>query len=213
VLKKGDKGPYVFALQKRLGIRADGLFDEDTDAEVRLFQRKLGFTADGVVRRAMWYALGMMAAGEGTLTADVQIISADRPPAPGTAAADPLEPPSAAELADEAARLSGATLLEREPLKWPTHAYLGRLFLFYGLVAVASGLLALFVITAIARPELALVIVVVAFLFVPLLFTHRYSIGRPRDGLRKSAAPEQFTPAELMHKLSRGILGLLRHPA
>jgi hypothetical protein len=196
VLQKGDKGEYVFALQKRLGIRADGLFDEDTDREVRFFQRKLGFKADGVVRRAMWYALGMMA-GEGALSANATVILRGDRPTGGTVAADQLAPddPPPSALAVEA----GATPAEREPLKWPTLAYLGRLFLFYGLVAIATGLFALFVITAIARPELALVIVVVAgLLFVPHLF---------------KAAPEQFTPAELMHKLSRGILGLLRHPA
>jgi peptidoglycan hydrolase-like protein with peptidoglycan-binding domain len=186
VLQKGDKGDYVFALQKRLGIRADGLFDKDTDVAVRLFQRKLGFPVDGVVSRIMWLALGMMA-GEASLSADAEVKVADVP-----------------RLTDEGGGnlTPAAALQEREPLRWPTPAYLGRLFLFYGLVAVTTGLVALFVITAIARPELALVIVVVAgSLFVLPLF---------------KAAPEQLTPAELMqlmHKLSRRISGLLQHPA
>jgi hypothetical protein len=205
VLQKGDKGPYVFALQKRLGIRADGLFDEDTDAEVRLFQRKLGFTADGVVSRITWLALGMMA-GEATLSADADVFKP----------ADPLRLRGSTNTIDDGSansnRAAVASLPEREPLRWPTPAYLGRLFLFYGLVAVTTGLVALFVITAIARPELALVIVVVAFL-IALSFTHRYSYSIGRSGMRKIDAPKQFTTAELMHKLSRGILGLLRHPA
>jgi cell wall-associated NlpC family hydrolase len=48
----------VVALQRRLGITADGIFGPGTKAAVKRFQRRHGLTADGVVGPATWRALG-----------------------------------------------------------------------------------------------------------------------------------------------------------
>jgi hypothetical protein len=48
----------VRALQRRLGIAADGIFGPGTAAAVRRFQRRHGLTADGIVGPATWRALG-----------------------------------------------------------------------------------------------------------------------------------------------------------
>ena len=48
----------VLALQRRLGIAADGIFGPGTHAAVKRFQRHHGLTADGVVGPATWRALG-----------------------------------------------------------------------------------------------------------------------------------------------------------
>src|SRR6185503_18258367 len=57
-LKKGSKGKWVRVLQRRLGIRADGLFGKGTRRAVKRFQRRHGLTADGIVGPATWAALG-----------------------------------------------------------------------------------------------------------------------------------------------------------
>jgi peptidoglycan hydrolase-like protein with peptidoglycan-binding domain len=48
-LRKGDRGPAVRRLQRRLGIAADGVFGSQTDRAVRRFQRRHGLAADGIV--------------------------------------------------------------------------------------------------------------------------------------------------------------------
>jgi murein L,D-transpeptidase YcbB/YkuD len=48
VLKKGDRGPRVRKLQRRLGIPADGIFGKRTRRAVRRYQRRHGLVADGV---------------------------------------------------------------------------------------------------------------------------------------------------------------------
>jgi cell wall-associated NlpC family hydrolase len=48
----------VIALQRRLGVAADGVFGPGTQAAVKHFQRSHGLTADGVVGPATWRALG-----------------------------------------------------------------------------------------------------------------------------------------------------------
>jgi cell wall-associated NlpC family hydrolase len=49
VLKRGDSGARVVALQKALGITADGEFGAATHKAVRAFQRANGLAIDGVV--------------------------------------------------------------------------------------------------------------------------------------------------------------------
>jgi peptidoglycan hydrolase-like protein with peptidoglycan-binding domain len=49
VLKQGSSGPAVVALQRKLGIAADGAFGPQTARAVRSYQRAHGLTVDGVV--------------------------------------------------------------------------------------------------------------------------------------------------------------------
>ena len=49
VLNRGDSGDDVKALQRRLGITADGVFGPKTEAAVKAFQRKHGLVDDGKV--------------------------------------------------------------------------------------------------------------------------------------------------------------------
>jgi len=53
-LGKGDSGSDVVALQKSLGLVADGDFGSITDTQVRAFQKAVGITADGVVGPTTW---------------------------------------------------------------------------------------------------------------------------------------------------------------
>lgn len=48
-LKKGSKGSEVAALQKALGITADGIFGPQTEAAVKQYQASKGLSADGIV--------------------------------------------------------------------------------------------------------------------------------------------------------------------
>ena len=69
VLKRGSSGDAVVTLQKKLkqwGYYAgavDGVFGSRTEAAVRLFQRKNGLTADGIVGAKTAAALGMTLSG------------------------------------------------------------------------------------------------------------------------------------------------------
>ena len=59
VLKKGSRGDAVRALQRRLGIPADGVFGRQTRAAVKRFQRAHDLVADGIVGPATLAALGL----------------------------------------------------------------------------------------------------------------------------------------------------------
>jgi len=56
-LRKGSKGKYVKLLQKKLKIKADGIFGTATEKAVKKFQKKHGLTADGVVGKQTWKVL------------------------------------------------------------------------------------------------------------------------------------------------------------
>ena len=58
MLKRGDRGPAVAAVQRALGIAADGVFGRQTRAAVRAFQAAHGLEVDGVVGPITRGALG-----------------------------------------------------------------------------------------------------------------------------------------------------------
>ena len=57
-LKLGSRGAQVMTLQKKLHLRADGIFGPLTDEAVREFQEKNGLTVDGIVGPKTWDKLG-----------------------------------------------------------------------------------------------------------------------------------------------------------
>jgi len=59
MLRKGDMGASVKALQTALGISADGNFGPATESAVKLFQSAKSLTPDGVVGPKTWLALGV----------------------------------------------------------------------------------------------------------------------------------------------------------
>lgn len=56
-LRKGSTGEAVEAVQRPLGLTADGIFGSVTAAAVTAFQRSQGLQADGIFGRASWLAL------------------------------------------------------------------------------------------------------------------------------------------------------------
>jgi peptidoglycan hydrolase-like protein with peptidoglycan-binding domain len=57
ILKKGDRGPAVKSVQRKLGLTADGKFGAGTQRAVKRFQKRSRITADGVVGPATRQAL------------------------------------------------------------------------------------------------------------------------------------------------------------
>jgi peptidoglycan hydrolase-like protein with peptidoglycan-binding domain len=57
VLRAGARGPAVQVLQRRLGLRADGVFGPRTFAAITTLQRRQHLTVDGVVGQRTWRAL------------------------------------------------------------------------------------------------------------------------------------------------------------
>jgi peptidoglycan hydrolase-like protein with peptidoglycan-binding domain len=57
MLKKGDRGDDVMFVQRRLGLKADGIFGPATETEVKAFQKQKGLTVDGIVGPATWTRL------------------------------------------------------------------------------------------------------------------------------------------------------------
>lgn len=56
-LYKGDTSEEVTLLQSILGINADGVFGDQTEAAVIKFQSEHGLNADGIVGALTWEAL------------------------------------------------------------------------------------------------------------------------------------------------------------
>jgi len=63
VLHVGSRGPAVAALQRKLGIAADGVYGPRTRRAVMAFQRRHGLDVDGVAGPATLHALGLPAGG------------------------------------------------------------------------------------------------------------------------------------------------------
>ncbi|HEY8583345.1 MAG TPA: peptidoglycan-binding protein [Capillimicrobium sp.] len=53
-VERGDRGAAVKALQRALGLPADGVFGPNTAKRVKAFQAAHGLTADGIVGPATW---------------------------------------------------------------------------------------------------------------------------------------------------------------
>ena len=58
VLKVGSRGAAVTALQRALGITADGVYGSQTQAAVKAFQKRVKLTQTGIVTSVTWDALG-----------------------------------------------------------------------------------------------------------------------------------------------------------
>jgi peptidoglycan hydrolase-like protein with peptidoglycan-binding domain len=54
LLSRGARGPLVAELQVGLGLKADGDFGPKTEEAVRVMQKRLGITVNGVVTGAFW---------------------------------------------------------------------------------------------------------------------------------------------------------------
>ena len=59
VLQRGDRGPAVRRVQRRLRTRASGRFGSTTERKVRRFQGRVGLRRDGKVGTATRQALGL----------------------------------------------------------------------------------------------------------------------------------------------------------
>jgi hypothetical protein len=59
IVKRGDRGMAVRAIQRRLGITADGVFGPVTERAVKRFQRRHNLVPDGIVGPLTRAALGL----------------------------------------------------------------------------------------------------------------------------------------------------------
>lgn len=59
VVRRGDSGPLVRAIQSKLGVNVDGVFGPLTESAVMTFQRSHGLVVDGVVGAKTTYALAL----------------------------------------------------------------------------------------------------------------------------------------------------------
>ena len=57
VIQRGSKGAAVVALQKALGLTADGSFGPGTEAKVKAYQSSKRISPTGVVAASTWKAL------------------------------------------------------------------------------------------------------------------------------------------------------------
>ena len=56
-IKKGSKAPEIVYLQALLGLKIDGIFGDNTEIEVKKFQKEMGLTEDGIVGPGTWKKL------------------------------------------------------------------------------------------------------------------------------------------------------------
>ncbi len=57
IVRKGDRGRAVSAVQRKLGVTADGVFGHQTHRAVKRFQRRRGLGVDGIVGPATRHEL------------------------------------------------------------------------------------------------------------------------------------------------------------
>jgi len=62
VLKNGSSGDLVAALQRKLGLAADGKFGPGTESALKAWQTANGLTADGIAGDATLAKMGISAA-------------------------------------------------------------------------------------------------------------------------------------------------------
>ena len=70
IVKRGDRGDAVKAVQEKLELGADGIFGPQTETAVKNFQHSKGLQADGIVGPATIAALGIDL--DEFLTTDIQ---------------------------------------------------------------------------------------------------------------------------------------------
>ncbi|WP_187298831.1 peptidoglycan-binding protein [Geobacillus thermoleovorans] len=56
-LKLGSKGKDVERIQRALKLKVSGIFDKQTEAEVKAYQKRKGLTADGIIGPKTWNML------------------------------------------------------------------------------------------------------------------------------------------------------------
>lgn len=56
-LKLWSKGKYVKLIQKKLGIKVDGVFGTQTEKAVKRYQKKKGLKPDGIVGQQTWKSI------------------------------------------------------------------------------------------------------------------------------------------------------------
>lgn len=78
-LHRGSRGPQVAALQRRLGIPADGVLGRQTRRAVKRYQRHHGLSPDGVVGPATAGALGLETTAKSRTRKRTQRSAASRP--------------------------------------------------------------------------------------------------------------------------------------
>ena len=85
-VRKGDRGPAVRRIQRRLRLTADGVFGKDTRRAVRRFQRRKGLTSDGIVGPITRRALRLPPFSQGSVVSTGGGVSpggGEGPPVPG----------------------------------------------------------------------------------------------------------------------------------
>ena len=61
IIRHGSRGNWVTMIQEALGIEADGIFGDGTEAALKEYQQEAGLTADGVAGRNTYQSLGLIA--------------------------------------------------------------------------------------------------------------------------------------------------------
>ena len=56
-LRLWSKGKYVKLIQKKLGIKVDGVFGTQTEKAVKRYQKKKGLKPDGIVGQQTWKSI------------------------------------------------------------------------------------------------------------------------------------------------------------